>query len=143
VDFTIVYPPELGEPDAVYVDTTSASVPIVSLVYDPQPGLPEASGADVGMVITQFQAQVDEFFIKKMLSGTDIETVAIGASEGFWLDGGPHTIEFVDANGEPGSRSARLVSSNTLFWDVSGVTYRIESKLSKDESLRLGRSMSQ
>lgn len=138
VDFPIAAPSGFGEP-RVFVRTPPVGG-AVSLVYPPGPGLPKTRETRVGLLITQFEARLDEGLLGKHLPTTAIvQPVELG-DLGFWLEGAPHTVLFLDANGQIQEDSIRL-AGNTLMWEDDGISYRLESSLELEEALEIARSM--
>lgn len=131
VRFRIVVPPQLGTPDAVYVDR---SVPggEVALAYKPRTGVALVPQTGLGVLVTEFRGDLIPGFITKQVGpGTTVEEVSVNGDPGWWIAGQPHDIIVSD-------RSERLrMAANTLVWEHGGVTYRIESGLTKAEAMRL------
>ena len=137
VSFPILVPTELGPPDEVYV---GRPVPdSVSLVYGTGPDLPEAKQIGVGALLTEFKATIESGLLKKMTTeGATVRPADIG-DEGYWIEGA-HELLYVDVDGVIVADSARL-AANALVWEEDGVTYRLESKLSLERALAIGRSL--
>jgi hypothetical protein len=53
-----------------------------------------------------------------------------------WIEGQPHTVLYRDSDGQVREERSRL-AANTLLWEQSGLTLRLESSLSKDEAIRI------
>jgi hypothetical protein len=136
VRFTIVVPPELGTPDAVYV----ASGPPggeVALAYKPRPGIPLVGETALGVLVTEFRGDlVPGFITKEVGPGTTLEETSVNGDPGWWIAGQPHMIIVRTSPGDSRPEILRL-ASNTLVWEHGGVTYRIESGLSKADAMRL------
>ncbi len=113
----------------------------VSLVYPVGPQLPLSSETGVGMLLTEFQAQVDRQYIEKFIqSDVSIEAVTVNGDPGFWISGGPHEIVYLAPNGAQIPDTLRL-AGNVLLWQHGDVTLRIESALSKADALRIAESV--
>jgi len=135
VSFTIEVPAELGTPDAVYV---VSGIPggEVSLAYTPRPGIPLVRETGLGVLVTEFRGDLIPGFITKSLGeGTTAQEVSVNGDPGWWIAGQPHMI-YVDVAGQSQPLTLRM-ASNTLIWEHGGVTYRIESDLSKADAFRL------
>ena len=117
-----------SKPDRVYV---SDSLPggKVSLLW----GRP----AEVRLLLTEFSGQ--SYIEKVVQSDARVERVQVG-SGGAWFQG-PHIVMFQDRNGTFRESRARLAGS-TLVWQVGDVTLRLEGRLTKDEALRIARTVS-
>ncbi|MDP9224219.1 MAG: hypothetical protein M3P18_10250 [Actinomycetota bacterium] len=128
----------LGAPDAVYVNDAA---PVVWLVYRPAPELPPVAGHDVGLLVTELRAQVDDTFYKKLLAGgADLRPVSVGGRTGFWIHGQPHVIEYRDPAGFQTQEAGR-VSGNSLIWSDGAITYRIEVAAGLRTAMAIARSM--
>jgi hypothetical protein len=136
VKFTIAIPPALGNPDAVYL----ASGPPggeVALAYTPRPGIPLVKQTGLGVLITEFRGDlIPDFITKEVGPGTTVEQTSVNGDAGWWIAGEPHTIVIRSGTGDSQPENLRL-AANTLIWGHSGVTYRIESGLSKADAMRI------
>jgi hypothetical protein len=141
VDFDVLVPERLGPPDEVYL-LEAVSRGQVALVYRARDGLPPAvEGSRAGAVITEFQARLQDAVYKKIVeASTEIEGVLVNGEPGFWIEGHPHVVDYVDPSGRAGRLSSRLVG-NTLLWNQDGLTVRIESSLSLESSLAIATSL--
>jgi hypothetical protein len=135
VGFTIAVPAELGEPDAVYVVSAIPGGEI-SLAYTSRPGIPLVKQTGLGVLITEFRGDLVPGFIGKTLGeGTTAEEVSVHGDPGWWIAGQPHMI-VVQVDGQDRPETLRM-AANTLIWEHGGVTYRIESGLSKADAFRI------
>ena len=135
VSFTIGVPAELGVPDAVYVDS---EVPggEVALAYTPRPGIPLVKQTGLGVLITEFRGDlIPEFLTKEVGPSTTMEETSVNGDPGWWLAGEPHLV-FVQVSGTDYQVQLRM-AANTLIWAHAGVTYRIESGLSRADAFRV------
>ena len=136
VDFTIALPPALGVPDAVYVDSTVVGGE-VALAYNPRPGIPLVPETGLGVLVTEFRGDLSpQLILKQAEPGTRIEETSVNGDPGWWLEGEPHMIVVIESPDRVRPETLRL-AANTLVWEHAGVTYRIESKLSKAEAMRI------
>jgi hypothetical protein len=135
VSFSIAVPPSLGTPDAVYVDS---EVPggEVALAYTPRPGIPLVKQTALGVLITEFRGDlIPGFLTKEVGPSTTLEETSVNADPGWWIAGAPHmVITRIGASDYPVSLR---MAANTLIWEHGGVTYRIESGLSKSDAFRI------
>jgi hypothetical protein len=143
----VTFPVDLPEgsafdrPDRVHVDEAVPSGGRVTLVYLPRPRLPQVGDTGVGMLITQFRARVGEDVVHKLVaSGANVRPVAVGAGRGYWISGPPHVMFYVDAEGRFREDTLRL-AANTLVWERNGTTFRIESALDREQTLKVARSL--
>jgi hypothetical protein len=135
VRFSIAVPSQLGEPDAVYV---AGGIPggEVALAYTPRPGIPLVKQTGLGVLVSEFRGDLNPGFLMKGLGeGTTAEEVSVHGDPGWWISGQPHMI-YVEVGGQGQSVPLRL-AANTLIWEHGGVTYRIESGLSKVDAFRI------
>jgi hypothetical protein len=135
VNFPIKVPVALGEPDAVYV---VSGIPggEVSLAYTPRPSIPLVKQTGLGVLVSEFRGDLNPVFLMKGLGqGTTAEEVSVNGDPGWWISGEPHMI-YVEVGGQGQSVPLRL-AANTLIWEHAGVTYRIESGLSKADAFGL------
>lgn len=136
VSFRIAVPPELGTPDAFYV---ASGIPggEVALAYKPRPGIPLVGQTGLGVLVTEFRGDLIPGFITKDVGpGTTLEEVSVHGDPGWWIAGEPHLIIVEVSPGGDQLETLRL-AANTLVWDHNGVTYRIESALSKADAMRI------
>jgi hypothetical protein len=140
VDYDLQVPnhPILGPPDRVYID--DLPVPgTVTFTYEPSDTLPETVHG-VGALFMQFRARVQAPLMKKVVNpGTTVAPVDIG-DEGYWIAGLPHDLLYRVKGGGIVADRTRL-ASNTLLWERGGVTYRLESSLSKSKALAIARGL--
>jgi hypothetical protein len=141
--FEVLVPPidELGPPDAVHYSDAVAGGQ-VSLVYDPTDALPVSPQSGVGLLITEFPAQLTEEAIEKNVrSGTRLQEVTVGGDRGFWFEGEPHELFFLDRGGQLIFDNSRL-AGNTLLWEHDGLILRLEGQLSQAAMIDLAESLS-
>jgi hypothetical protein len=85
------------------------------------------------------QAGVGGAIEKLATMGTDVERVTIGDGKfGVWLSGDKHAM-FYPGVGE--EEPFRLVGNALVFESGTGITVRIEAEISKEEAIRIARSM--
>jgi len=138
VPFQIVLPhtSNLNRPDQVYLSTQFIDGQVY-LVYGPRPGIPKADTTGTGVLLSEFDATIQEDYVKKLVQFEDtVEFVSVGDYPGYWIEGAPHELEYVDSDGVPIPDSGRL-AGNTLIWVRAGVTLRLESSLSKAQALHI------
>jgi hypothetical protein len=95
----------------------------------------------VGVLFTQFRADLDGAFFKKTIEfGTNVRPVSIDGAEGYWIHGAPHVFSYRDAAGNFVDETARL-AGDVLVWSREGITYRIEAALSLREVVAIAESL--
>jgi hypothetical protein len=131
----------LGRPDAVYLDERPAA-PVVNLVWGVTPDLPAAGpGSDVGLLLTETRGLLTDELVKKLLAGeTRVQEVRVGGARALWITGAPHTLLYLDANGDVVDETVRLVG-DALVWERGGILYRLESGLGLEETMRIAESI--
>jgi len=140
VRFTIAVPRQLGTPDAVYVANGPPGGE-VALAYTPRPGIPLVQQTGLGVLVTEFRGDLEPGFISKEIGpGTTLEEVSVNGDPGWWIAGAPHSIVIHVSPDTTQIETLRL-AANTLVWAHGGVTYRIESDLSRSDAFRLAPGM--
>jgi hypothetical protein len=140
VKFPIAIPPALGTPDAIYVEPGPPGGE-VALAYTPRPGIPLVKETGLGILMTEFRGDLFPGFITKDVGpGTTLEQTSVHGDPGWWIAGEPHTI-VIQGSGGDGQPEILRLAANTLIWEHGGVTYRIESVLSKADALRIASGM--
>ena len=83
-------------PDAAYVDSVRGT-PIVTLVWRAGPDLPAlTTSSDVGLLVSQFPATIDEGLLGKILREgvTELERLEVDGHPAFWITGAEHILWF-------------------------------------------------
>src|SRR6185436_13315131 len=79
--------PALGPPDAIYLDPLVAGG-MVSMVWSAGPDLPATAETGVGLLISQFDADVNEDGFEKLRDQqVQVEPVSVAGTQGWWLHG--------------------------------------------------------
>jgi hypothetical protein len=148
VDFPVFVPTADGfaDPAEIYL-LGQGEYAMISFVYPAREGLPQSEVIGVGALLTQFRGDVERNLIEKGLQGEDgaretrLDSVTVDGERGFWISGAPHSVFLVcHDDGECREERYRL-AGNVLLWERDGVTLRLESALSQEESLTIARSM--
>lgn len=130
VAFDVLQPtlPALGTPDAVYLSPRRPLGGLVALVYGERPGFEVDPVSDVSVLITEFEATLEDgAFVKKLAGpGTTIRRVDVNGNEGYWLSGDAHSFFYRDSGGDVLQESLRLVG-DVLLWEQDGLTLRVET----------------
>jgi len=117
-------------PDAVYARRSGT----IWFLYG-TPGLVKLLVAE-----TPHERVDQRLFEKLVLAGTRVENVDVNGARGAFLSGSPHEVILLDAHGDPVAETARL-AENVLVWSWDGVAYRLEGDFTRDEALRIARSL--
>jgi hypothetical protein len=140
VDFPILVPSVLGEPDEVRL-AEAPTGSLVYLVYADSAALPAAPGTGVGALFTQFRASLaGGTFTKVVPPEGSVEEVEVRGVPGLWIAGEMHLIGLLLPDGTVIDDSIRL-AANTLLWEEGGITYRLESALDLAEALEIAESL--
>jgi len=111
--------PDLGTPDAVYVDPTQA---LLTMVY---------GKGEVRLRITEAVSGTVPFE-KLVYMAQRVERLRVNGGPGYWI-AGAHVVSGLF--GEP------ELSTSALIWQQPPITVRIEGKLTKAEALAIAHSM--
>jgi hypothetical protein len=142
VSFSLRLPglPELGNPDLVYLAEPPAGG-AVTLLYREREGFPADPVTNIGLIVTQFRADIaPESFEKLLDSGVRVTPAKVDGLSAWWVAGGEHFFFYRDAQGRVVPSTLRL-ASDTLIWEEEGVTYRVEGALSLEDAVRVAESL--
>lgn len=130
---------EIGRPDTIYVQD---GPPIVVHATWDGPGLPEIAGTGIGLLLTQFESRTEQtVFSKELSDSTSVEVTAVGDEPAQWIEGAPHQLTYRTVDGTQTREVSRL-AANVLFWERNGITYRLESGLDLQPTLRIAQALS-
>lgn len=131
---------ELGAPDHAYV-AEPPSGGSLALIWGDQPGFAADLDSGIGVVLTEFRADIGpETFEKMLRSGVELESVNVNGEPGYWIEGGEHFFFYRDADGEVVDDTLRLVGT-ALVWEQDGLTLRIEGAPNLAAALRIAESL--
>ena len=139
VDFVLRQPEgeAPGAPSTVYLGGDGQ----VNMVWEGDQILPAAGGTGVALLLTQSKAgDGPAVAYKGISSNTFAETVIVEGVPALWIEGAPHTITLLDADGKPLMLSTRL-AANVLLWESNGVNHRLESTGDLDAVLAIVESL--
>jgi len=140
VDFTVSIPTELGPPDAVHLSRRPPGGR-VSLLYLPSDRFPAAGRDDVGLLVSEFTAEINDGVLGKILAtDSTLERITVDGRRGYWISGGPHIVGVLDRNGDLYQDRTRLAANTLLVQDGDRIL-RIESALSRDEAIAIARTL--
>lgn len=132
--------PVPGPPDEVYLSVPPVGGQ-VTLVWWARPDLPgTVSSPDVGLLLSQFQGRLPEYWRKAINAQTILEYPLVSGSNAIWITGGPHSLIYNDAMGQIRQETTRLVG-NVLLWEYQGVTYRMEGARTREEAIAIAESL--
>jgi hypothetical protein len=133
--FRALVPTSLGQPDEVYY---RRSPDVLTLVYHPRADLPATSDTEVGALVMEAKASVDQSSFGKVIGpGGRLQPVTVNRGSGFWISGAPHGFFFYTGGGGDQFRLA----GDVLIWNQGGLVVRIESALDEPKALALAGTM--
>ena len=124
VDFDVLVPGALGEPDAVDVTNERR---ILSMAWDAPDGT---------VRLDEFDGALEPVFVKKIYS--DADDAEVRGAMALWF-GEPHEIAVLGSDGTTYETPPRLAGS-TLIWQLGRTTLRLEGDLSRQRALAIARS---
>ena len=132
-------PAALGPPDEAYV---IGDHEVLSLVYLADDELPDLAGSGIGLLVQVIDGALEREMVQKLVAevGASVTPVRVGPDAGFWIEGLPHLVRYIDPEGRQRSQRTRLVG-DTLVWERGGMLYRMESGLGLDGTLRIAESI--
>jgi hypothetical protein len=130
--------PAVGAPETVYMDDRRGGQ--VTLLWPADDTLPPTRQRDVGLLLSEFVGTVGEGFFNKVIGGgTPVEAVTVNGDRGFWISGDPHVFFWEGPDGTVDD--PRRLVGDVLIWSDGTVTYRLESALGRDASIRIAESV--
>ena len=131
---------ELGEPDLAYL-TEPPVGGAVTLLYGDRSGFPADSATRIGLIVTQFRADIGPDVFEKMIhNGVRVTAARVGDQAAWWIAGGNHFFFYRDADGRLVNSTLRL-AGDTLIWEADGVTHRVEGAPSLADAIRVAESL--
>jgi len=92
------------------------------------------------LLVTEFRGTSRPFILKMVAVGTRVVRTTVGGQPAAYLEGAPHDVFFLDADGKPRTDNVRL-AGNVLLWQRGSLTLRIEGARSLNDALALARSL--
>ena len=130
--------PNIGSPDAVYVDATRRNQ--VSMVWATRPDLPTTEAPGVGLILMTFDGTLDTGLFNKLIDmGSVVTPLEVAGQRGYWIEGDPHLFFYETKSG--GVTDPRRWVGDALIWSDNSTTYRLESSLGQEVSLRIAVSL--
>ena len=130
----------LGEPDLVYLAEPPAGG-AVTFLYRERDGFPADPSTHVGLIVTQFRADIGPDVFEKLInSGVRVTATRVNGTDAWWIAGGEHFFFYRDAQGNVVDTTLRL-AGDTLIWEEGGVTHRVEGAPSLAAAIRVAESL--
>jgi hypothetical protein len=131
--FRALVPASLGTPDQVWYRGTPG---VLTLLYRPRPDLRATSDPEVGALVMEARASVDEQSFGKLAGpGTQVQPLEVNGGSGFWISGAPHAFFLLQGPSREADRFR--LAGDVLIWNQAGRVVRIESSLSRERALAL------
>jgi hypothetical protein len=121
---------DLDEPTAVYHRLFPPG-DMVTFLYE--------TGGRPRLVLSQWRSRASRFE-KVLPHETVVVPVDVGGHSGLWIGGGGHAV-YYRAIDETFPRERFALAAHTLIWRRGPVSYRLEAAISRDEALRIARSL--
>ena len=132
--------PALRGPVDAYVQTAPDGG-VLSLVYEPRPGLPPTVTTGAGLLVTESRGDLlPEYVTKVAPQATRVERLRIDGHRAFWISGAPHFFVFRTPDGEIAERDLQ-VAQNVLVIERGPVLVRMEGAFDRDTAVRLARTL--
>lgn len=125
VGFRLVLAPRAGEPRRVYVLDDALATVILNAYGHPA-------------LLSEYRASNFDLLKKSASDTTAVEPVLVNGDPGLWLEGGPHTLTYLDRSGAFHQRTV-LIRGNVLLWIHGPLTLRLEGKVTRAQALQLAR----
>jgi hypothetical protein len=140
VDFLILQPAVMESPGTVAILDWELGTQVF-LGWGESAALPEVGESGIGLLLVEFRADLNvDFFGKLVDGGTTVDQVLVHGAPAFWLGGAPHVFMFETGRRDLVEDETRL-TGNVLIWEADGVTFRLESNLNLEESLKIAESL--
>lgn len=122
--------PEVGKPDEVYLPGPSREQG-VAFVYRARPGLPPLGGTEAGLILTERPGEIEAAYLAE--GAPELESVNVRGQRGYWVPSGRGLSSAVDRT--------EGVRGNVLLWEQEGLALRMETRVSKEEAVRIAGSV--
>ena len=137
-DVGVGVPARLGLPDEAYASDDG----VVSLVWAPEAALPPIGDRDVAALMQVIEGALDRALVEKLVVevGATVEPVSVAGAAGYWIEGPPHLVRYLGADGAVHAERTRLVGE-ALVWERDGVLYRLETAAGRDAAIEIAESV--
>ena len=120
------YPPELGVPDRVFLQDTEGKMTILVWL---DPGRPDKVTLSLHFIPS------GSWVIRKMGPAV-IQEVSVNGKDAIWAEG-PYPLTMQNGIVE----FSRLIEGHVLIWSDGEITYRLETDLSLEETIKIAESL--
>jgi hypothetical protein len=119
----------LGAPDGMFLARSPAG-PMASLTWNAPVGAPHLDATGWRAILMAFEGTDTVAATKQVSPRTTLVPVHVAGFPGYWIEG-PHQLVLPDGG------TLRL-GGGVLIWTRNGVTFRLESTLSRADALAVG-----
>jgi len=133
--FAARVPARLGPPDRVWVQELAEGTRIV-LAWRPSASLPQIEGLPWGAVLYELRGRIAVAVKVVFPESGDLQAISVNGKRGYWITG-PHELDLVTGDG---SVQRFRVTGNVLVWRAAPITLRLETRLGREEAVRVARS---
>jgi hypothetical protein len=123
----------VGSPDRVYLGRFG-QVTAVSLRWAPTTDAVPWPELRKGFLLMEFAGDDPGAAVKQVVPETPSQPVRVSGGTGYWIDG-PHQLVLADGG-------ITRATGTVLLWERDGITYRLESKLTREHAVALAESVS-
>jgi hypothetical protein len=134
--FAAQVPASLGEPDAVWVDSTPDGSRIV-MAWIANDTLPPLDGLPWGTVLYEFHGQFEQASKSVFLDGDTFEDAKVAGRNAIWITG-KHELDLVTHDG---AYARYLITGNVLVWESNGIVLRLETSLDQASAVEIAESI--
>ena len=120
------YPPDLGEPDRVFVQNADGDMTILIWI-DPQ---------EPDQVLMSLHMIPPGSWAVDKMNPAEIRETTVNGQRTIWAVG-PYPLQYSDGNTD----FVRLIDGHVLIWTDGTVTYRLETGLDLEEAVRIAESL--
>jgi hypothetical protein len=121
------YPPDLGEPDHIYLQNQDGQVLFLVWTDLQQPD---------SVLLSLHAISPGSWAVTKM-APVIIDQTQVNGHDAVWAEG-PYPLRLTNDSLD----IRRLVDGHVLIWEQDGLTYRLESDLTMDEAIKVAESLS-
>lgn len=120
------YPPDLGQPDRVFIQEAEGDMTILVWIDPQQPSQ---------VLMSLHMIPPGSWAVDKM-DPARIEETSVNGQRAIWAVG-PYPVRFSNGNLD----FVRLIDGHVLIWAQGDITYRLETALDLDEAIKVAESL--
>jgi hypothetical protein len=119
------YPPDLGEPDRVFLQDWAGAILVLVWLDPDQPDQARLS-----------LDQLEENIVAMKSGPVVVAETTVNGQRAYWVEG-QHFLRLRTGD----FQAFRAVGSNVLIWEAEDITYRLETDLPRAEAVRIAESL--